>query len=69
MRGITFDLEMKFIWRYTAKMHPKGSIHGLVEASTFTEAQQIVKRNEMVKSVSVVLHKNQVAARKQRYEV
>ena len=59
-----------YIFLYTAKIHPKGTFKGRVEAFNGLDAQERVKRNNLfVKSVSVKVAANQAAARNQKFEV
>ena len=51
-------------------MHPKGTFKGRVEAiSSYEAQQQVMRSNLFVKSVTAVVHKNQAAARKEKFEV
>ena len=60
----------QYIFLYTAKMHPRGTIKGRVEARNGLEAQNKIKdSNLMVNSVSVKVAANQAAARKLKFEV
>lgn len=59
-----------YIFIYNAKIHPNGTLQGRVEAVSSYEAQQKVMRNNLfVESVTATVHKNQTAARKQKFEV
>lgn len=63
-------MQPTYIFIYNAKMHPKGTFKGRVEAVSSYEAQQQVMRNNLfVKSLTAVVHKNQAAARKEKFEV
>ena len=59
-----------YIFIYNAKMYPKGCFKGRVEATSSYEAQQKVMRNNLfVQSVTAKVHKNQTAARNQKFDV